>query len=177
MTAYLSATLTWTVGVVLLCSGAVHLKRPSDLRLALADRRLPRAVQVMAPLVAVWEAVLGSWILVSQVLDVAVRPVVFVVAAVWFAALGADLLRTRRIAPLAHCGCPGTDGPISTLVVGRAFGLAGICAWLAGRPATWSAYGPAELATTLLNAVALAMIILVLPLIVVESRGRIQEVA
>lgn len=168
MTDYWSATAGWAVGLLLLASGLLHARRSSQLRLALADRRLSRLAPGLVPLVVLIEVAVGVLVVVATATGRPAGPVAYTAAAAWFGVLAVDLVRTRLASPWASCGCPGADGPIGAVTITRAAGLAVAAGGLAVRPPAWPAYGAVEQAVTVLNGVSAAVLVALLPLVVRE---------
>jgi hypothetical protein len=165
---YWSTTLSWTIGLLLLGSALVHARKPQELRLALADRRLQRVTSGLAPLVVGVEVVVGALVVSASLTDLGLGSAAHAAAAAWFLVLAVDLVRTRLVSPWASCGCPGAHGPIGVVAVARAVALAVAAWWLVLRPPVWPAYEAVERAVTLLNGASLAVAVALLPLAVRE---------
>lgn len=161
---------SWTLALTLGGAGALHALRPAALASALATHGWPAASRrPVAWTVIALEGGLGGagvWLAGREPAGAdGLLPAAFGVLFVLFGVYTLMLLRRR---PGVPCGC-GLGGPVSRVVVGRAFLLAAVAAVLVGARDTANSIELTgwQAAVVIEAAIAFSLLLLLLP----EARG------
>lgn len=162
--AYLLSAGALSLGFLLVLSGMLHNHFRRELLAAVADRRLPIRPGLTAAAVVAAEVALGILALTSVFVAPSLERIAYLAIAGLFGVYAADLIRHLRSGSLPSCGCPGVDAPIRAPTVMRATFLCGASVWVGIQGPTWTDISMSERLISLLSGLAIAFLILYLPL-------------